>query len=119
MMPDNVGQILRVDAIWLSREPLDMRAGPETALARVIQAFGAARPHHAYVFANKRANRMKILVCDGFGLWLAARRLHHGKFVWTQLRQGDAVAIDEAQLQALVAGLPWQYAASDFVIDRQ
>ncbi len=90
MMPDNAGQILRIDAIWLSREPLDMHAGPETALARVIQAFGAARPHHAYVFANKRANRMKILVCDGFGLWLAARRLHHGKFVWTQLRQGDA-----------------------------
>jgi len=111
--------VIRIDAIWLSREPLDMRAGPETALARVIHAFGAARPHHAYVFANKRANRMKILVCDGFGIWLAARRLHRGKFVWTQLRAGDAMQIDEPQLQALVAGLPWQYAASDFVIDRQ
>ena len=66
--------MIRVDEIWLSREPLDMRAGPDTALARVIQAFGAARPHCAYVFANKRANRVKVLVCDGFGIWLALRQ---------------------------------------------
>ena len=110
--------MIRVDEIWLSREPLDMRAGPDTALARVIQAFGAARPHCAYVFANKRANRVKVLVCDGFGIWLAARRLHQGRFVWTALRSGDAVAIDARQLQALVIGLPWQYAAADHVIDR-
>lgn len=110
--------MIRVDEIWLSREPLDMRAGPDTALARVIQAFGAARPHCAYVFANKRANRVKVLVCDGFGIWLAARRLHQGRFVWTALRSGDAVAIDARQLQALVVGLPWQYAAADHVIDR-
>ncbi|WP_454256863.1 IS66 family insertion sequence element accessory protein TnpB [Pseudoxanthomonas mexicana] len=39
-----------------------MRAGTETALARVVAVFGAARPHHAYLFANRRANRMKVLV---------------------------------------------------------
>ena len=50
-----------------------MKSGPEKALARVINSFGEPRPHCAYVFANKRANRMKVLVCDGFGLWLAAR----------------------------------------------
>ena len=59
-----------------------MRAGTETALARVVSVFGAARPHHAYLFANRRANRMKVLVHDGIGVWLAARRLNSGKFVW-------------------------------------
>ncbi|MEZ5553812.1 MAG: IS66 family insertion sequence element accessory protein TnpB [Pseudomonadales bacterium] len=44
------------------------------ALARVIKVFGEARAHHAYLFANRRANRMKVLVHDGFGLWLCARR---------------------------------------------
>lgn len=110
--------MIRIDEIWLSREPLDMRAGPDTALARVINRFGAAKPHCAYVFANKRANRMKVLVCDGFGIWLASRRLHRGRFVWSQLRNGDAVAIDTAQLQALVVGLPWQHAAADYSLDR-
>ena len=85
----------------------------------MIQVFGAAKPHQAYLFANRRGNRMKVLICDGFGLWLAARRLHQGRFVWSSLRTGDAVRLDESQLQALVSGLPWQYAAADFVIDRQ
>lgn len=49
--------MIRVDAIWLAVEPLDMRAGTETALARVVRVFGEARPHHAYLFANARANR--------------------------------------------------------------
>jgi transposase len=34
--------------------------------------FGAAKPHCAYIFANRRANRMKVLVHDGVGIWLAA-----------------------------------------------
>src|SRR3546814_2455169 len=59
-----------------------MRAGTETALARVIAVFGAAKPHCAYLFANRRANRMKVLVHDGIGVWLAARRLNQGKFHW-------------------------------------
>jgi transposase len=117
--PAGTGPFLRVDEIWLSREPLDMRCGPETTLARVVQAFGAAKPHCAYVFANKRANRMKILLCDGFGIWLLARRLHQGRFIWSALRNGDPVALDDLQLQALASGLPWQYASADFVIDRQ
>ena len=74
--------MIRVDAVWLAVEPLDMRAGTEAALARVVNVFGAARPHHAYLFANRRANRMKVLVHDGIGVWLAARRLNSGKFVW-------------------------------------
>ena len=74
--------MIRVDTVWLAVEPLDMRAGTESALARVVNVFGAARPHHAYLFANRRANRMKVLVHDGIGVWLAARRLNSGKFVW-------------------------------------
>ncbi|MGU0824927.1 IS66 family insertion sequence element accessory protein TnpB, partial [Pseudomonas aeruginosa] len=70
--------MIRIERIWLATEPLDMRAGTETALARVVQVFGAAQPHCAYLFTNKRANRMKVLVHDGFGIWLAARRLNRG-----------------------------------------
>jgi transposase len=46
----------------------------------VIAVFGAAKPHCAYLFANRRATRMKVLVHDSFGIWLAARRLNQGKF---------------------------------------
>lgn len=98
--------MIRIDSVWLAVEPLDMRAGTEAALARVVGVFGAARPHHAYLFANRRANRMKVLVHDGIGVWLAARRLHSGKFIWP--RDGSTLTLSRAQLDALVLGLPWQ-----------
>lgn len=66
--------MIRIDAAWFAVEPLDMRAGVDTALGRVVNVFGEARAHHAYLFVNKRANRMKVLMHDGFGLWLCARR---------------------------------------------
>lgn len=52
--------------------------GTDTAMARVVEVFGAAQPHCTYLFANRRATRMKVLVHDGFGIWLAARRLNQG-----------------------------------------
>lgn len=74
--------MIRIDAVWMALAPLDMRAGMDTTLARVITVFGAAQPHHAYLFANRRANRMKVLVHDGIGIWLASRRLYQGRFAW-------------------------------------
>jgi transposase len=97
--------MIKIDAVWLAVAPLDMRAGTESALARVVGVFGAARPHHAYLFANRRANRMKVLVHDGIGVWLAARRLNQGKFAWP--RAGSSLTLTRAQLDALVLGLPW------------
>lgn len=38
--------MIRIDAIWLATEPMDMRAGTETALARVIAVFGVASTAH-------------------------------------------------------------------------
>lgn len=99
--------LIRVDALWLAVEPLDMRAGTEATLARVVSVFGAARPHHAYLFANRRANRMKVLVHDGIGVWLAARRLNAGRFVWPRDVSGT-LSLNGAQFDALVLGLPWQ-----------
>lgn len=36
--------MIRVDAIWLATEPLDMRAGTETAMARVGHCSLSPRP---------------------------------------------------------------------------
>ena len=99
--------MIRVDAVWMAVQPLDMRLGTEAALARVVGVFGAAHPHHAYLFANRRANRMKVLVHDGIGVWLAARRLNAGKFVWP-CDGAPTLSLSRTQFDALVLGLPWQ-----------
>lgn len=100
--------MIRIDAIWLATEPLDMRAGTDTVLARVVKVFGAARPYHAYLFANKSGTRMKVLVYDGLGIWLAARRLNKGRFVWTDGTSALTIPLNAQQLQALVTGLSWK-----------
>ncbi len=99
--------MIRIDVVWLATDPMDMRAGTDTALARVVRVFGSARPHTAYLFANRRANRIKALVHDGIGIWLVARRLNQGRFVWPS-SAATQLSLSRPQLDALVLGLPWQ-----------
>jgi transposase len=99
--------VIRIDAMWLAAEPVDMRAGAERLLARVVQVFGSAQAHHGYLFANARGTRMKLLVHDGFGVWCATRRLNQGRFLWP--REGAPLPeLTRTQFDALVLGLPWQ-----------
>ena len=101
-------QMIRIDEIWLSTQPLDMRTGMDTVMAQVLRAFGYIKPHCAYLFCNKRGRRMKVLVHDGLGIWLYARRLEQGKFHWAKVHQGETVTLSPEQLQALIHGLTWQ-----------
>jgi len=100
--------VIRIDAIWLALGVSDLRGGIDVLLAQVVRGFnGGAQPHHAYVFANRRADRLKVLVYDGVGMWLCTRRLQAGGFAWP----GDAagsMTLTSAQFDWLVAGLPWQ-----------
>lgn len=101
--------MIRVDQIWMSTEPCDMRSGMDALMNRIISVFGAVQAHHAYLFANRPANRMKVLVHDGFGVWLCTRRLHKGSLNWGKSMDfGTSVTLTTEQFDALVVGLPWQ-----------
>ena len=112
--------MIRIDALWLAVEPIDMRAGADALLARVVHVFGTAQAYHGYLFANARANRIKLLVHDGFGVWGAARRLNAGRFVWPRdVPPGSApMTLTQPQFDALVLGLPWQRLAQMGAITR-
>ena len=112
--------MIRIDAVWLAVEPIDMRAGTERLLACVVRVFGAAQAHHGYLFANARSSRIRLLVHDGFGVWCAARRLNKGSFEWPRDVASDAapLALTKDQFDALVLGLPWQRLEQMRVITR-
>lgn len=99
--------MIRIDAMWLCVEPVDMRAGADRLMARVVQVFSAAQAHHGYLFANARGTRIKLLVHDGLGVWCAARRLNQGRFVWPGGTTAPQ-ALTQRQFDALIVGLPWQ-----------
>jgi hypothetical protein len=48
--------VIRIDAVWLAVNPIDMRTGVDRLLASVVQVFGAAQAHHGYLFANVRSD---------------------------------------------------------------
>ena len=100
--------MIRVDVIWLALGVSDLRGGIDVLLAQVVRGFaGGAQAHHAYVFANRRADRLKVLVYDGVGMWLCTRGLQAGGFAWPG-QAGGAMTLSTAQFDWLVAGLPWQ-----------
>jgi transposase len=105
-----VAAVIRINSLWLAAGPVDMRAGADRLLVRVVQVFGCAQAHHGYLFASARATRIKLLMHDGFGVWCAARRLNEGHFVWPrEAPVGAALTpLTQAQFDALVLGLPWQ-----------
>jgi transposase len=104
--------VIRVDAVWLALGVSDLRGGIDALLARVVHGFaGGAQPHQAYVFANRRADRLKVLVYDGVGMWLCTRRLQAAGFAWPREAAGTEVptmTLTREQFDWLVAGLPWQ-----------
>ena len=101
--------MIRIEAVWLAVQPVDLRSGAERLLAQVVQVFGQARSHHGYLFANGRRTRVKLLVHDGFGLWCAVRRLNRGCFDWPEAHgQATLPQLTREQFEALVLGLPWQ-----------
>ena len=101
--------MIRIELIWLALGASDLRGGIDALLAQVVRGFAAGvQAHHAYVFANARANRLKVLVYDGAGLWLCTRRLQSGSFALPREPHSGALALTREQFDWLVGGLPWQ-----------
>ena len=61
---------------------------------------------HLFLFCNAQRNRLKVLVWDGSGLWVCAKRLEKGRFPWPQ--SGDAqgkVVLSHEELSLLLGGI--------------
>jgi transposase len=50
---------------------------------------------------------MNVLVHDGIGVWLTARRLNSGKFARSK-DVGGTLTLSRPQFDALALGVPWQ-----------
>ena len=68
--------------IFIYRETIDMRCGFERLLSLCIHQMNAIMDQgHIYFFFGKNRKRIKILVYDGSGLVLIAKRIERGKFM--------------------------------------
>jgi transposase len=69
--------------ILVAVEPADFRKGID-GLARLCQETLQQDPFCGcvFVFRNRRATALKVLIYDGQGFWLCHKRLSSGRFRW-------------------------------------
>ena len=69
--------------ILVAVEPVDFRRGID-GLARLCQETLEHDPFAGtvFVFRNRRATALKVLLYDGQGFWLCHKRLSQGRFPW-------------------------------------
>lgn len=78
--------------VLVALAPVDFRKGID-GLARVAREVLAKDPFSGcvFVFRNRRATAIKVLVYDGQGFWLCQKRLSTGRFrFWPQEASPDA-----------------------------
>jgi transposase len=91
--------------IVVAVEPVDFRRGID-GLAGLCKSVLQQDPLSGWVFVfrNRRATSIKILVYDGQGLWLCQKRLSMGRFRWWPAGGDEASCTLAAhQLQVLLA----------------
>jgi len=89
--------------ILLAVAPADFRRGID-GLARLCRDVLQADPFSgaAFVFRNRRATAIKLLVYDGQGFWLMHKRLSKGKFCWWPAGGGESKRLEVPELQLLL-----------------
>ena len=94
--------------IWLAAGATDLRRGFD-GLSAQVQHVLQKEPlsGHVFVFRGKRGDIVKLLWADGDGLCLFAKRLEHGRFIWTKAESG-ALSLTRAQLSMLLEGIDWR-----------
>ena len=61
---------------------------------------------HVFLFSNAQRNRLKLLVFDGSGLWVCAKRLEKGRFRWPQAQAGQTkIVLRHEELAMLLGGI--------------
>src|ERR1700745_4481649 len=94
--------------VLIATRPVDFRKGMD-GLAAVVKEHLRVAPFSGaiFVFRAKRADRVKLIMWDGTGLCLFAKRLEQGAFRWPRIEDG-VVRLSAAQLSALLEGLDWR-----------
>ena len=100
--------------ILVAVEPADFRKGID-GLAAVCKSSLQQDPFAGtvFVFRNRRATAIKVLVYDGQGFWLCQKRLSEGRFRWWPTSEKATHALAAHQLTVLFsAGNPKNTAAA-------
>ena len=93
-------------AVFAFGGPIDMRKGFDGLAAVVTQDLGRdPLSGDVFLFVNRTRNRAKVLLWDGTGLCIYAKRLEQGRFacLWRETA-GDTVRLTMSELALFLEG---------------
>jgi len=93
--------------VLVAVEPVDFRRGID-GLAQLCRAVLRSDPFSGtvFVFRNRRATSVKLLIYDGQGFWLCYKRLSKDKFRWWPRASQDGLVrtLQAHELHVLLRG---------------
>lgn len=91
--------------VWAYPEPADLRAGFDGLSARVSGKLGRdPLSGHLFLFVNRTRTRAKVLVWDGTGLCIYAKRLEQGRFASVWKTGGTSAELTTSELALFLEG---------------
>ena len=92
--------------VYIAVEGVDMRKGFDGLYGLVRDRLGQdPLSGHLFLFSNRDRTRLKVLVWDGSGLWVCAKRLEKGRFRWPAATEGGCLGMRAEELAMLLNGL--------------
>ena len=97
--------------IYVAPGATDMRKAIDGLSALVREALGEdPLSGHLFVFANRRRDRLKILVWDRDGYWVLFKRLEAGTFRWPQDGATAPVVMTARDMMLILEGVDLRHA---------
>ena len=98
--------LTRATRIFAAVEPVDMRKGFEGLYGLVRDRLGEdPLSGHLFLFTNRQRTRVKVLLFDGSGLWVCAKRLEKGRFAWPSAEAGARAVLRAEEVTMLLNGI--------------
>lgn len=93
--------------IYVAVGATDMRKGFEGLYGLVRDRLQCSPlSGHVFLFCNAQRNRLKLLLWDGSGLWICAKKLSKGRFRWPEPAAGEVkVVLRHEELAMLLGGI--------------
>ena len=92
--------------IYIALDAVDMRKGFD-GLYGLVRDRLCQDPlsGHLFLFTNRSHTRLKVLVWDGSGLWVCAKRLERGRFGWPASDGSRSIIMRPEELAMLINGM--------------
>jgi len=93
--------------IYVATGATDLRKGFNGLYGLVRDRLGCApESGHVFLFTNARRNRLRLVVYDGSGLWVAAKKLDGGCFRWPgRETRAEKIVLSHEELALLLGGI--------------